>query len=111
MQPLPIAALEPQKETVMLDDVDLGPFEEPVSVATDAGERLVSSAREAAELLLYDWPIGETAIRVQARMSCMKVLAGSEPPAFAREAFMQAAEEAKILIQVQPGEIAALRDG
>jgi sugar/nucleoside kinase (ribokinase family) len=95
----------------MLDDVDLGPFEEPVSVTTDAGERLVSSAREAAEMLLYDWPIGETAIRIQARISCMKVLAGSEPPASAREAFMQAAEEAKILIQVQPGEIAALRDG
>jgi hypothetical protein len=92
----------------MLDDVELGSFEEPVLVATDAGERLVSSAREAAEMLLYDWPTGETAIRIQARMSCMKVLGGSGSPAFAREAFIQAAEEAKILIEKQPVEIAAL---
>jgi hypothetical protein len=41
----------------------------------------------------------------------MKVLAGSEPPAVAREAFMQAAEEAKILIEAQPGEIVALGNG
>jgi hypothetical protein len=81
----------------MLDDSDLGAFEKSVPVATGAGERLVCSAREAAEMLLYDWPIGETATRIQARMSCMKVLAGSEPPAVAREAFMQAAEEAKSL--------------
>jgi hypothetical protein len=108
MQPLSIAALEPQKEAAMLDDLDLGPFEEPVPVATGDGERLVSSAREAAEMLLYEWPIGETATRIQARMSCMKALAGSEPPAFAREAFVQAAEEAKILIEVQAGEMAAI---
>jgi hypothetical protein len=95
----------------MRDDVDLRPFEEPVAVATDARERAVSSAREAAEMLLYDWPIGETATRIQARMACMKVLAGSEPPAFAREAFMQAAKEAKILIEVQPVEVAALGHG
>jgi hypothetical protein len=108
MQPLSIAALESHKETAMPDDSDVGTFEKPVSVATGTGERLVASAREAAEMLLYDWPIGETATRIQARMSCMKALAGSEPPAFAREAFVQAAEEAKILIEVQPGEIAAL---
>lgn len=95
----------------MLDEIDLGPFEEPVAVATNAGERAVSSAREAAEMLLYDWPIGETATRIQARMACMKVLAGSEPAAFARETFIQAAEEAKILIEVQPGEIAARGNG
>jgi Protein of unknown function (DUF982) len=110
MQPLSIVAVEPQEETAMPEDVDLGPFEKPVPVATDAGKRLVCSAREAAEMLLYDWPIGETATRIQARMSCMKVLAGSEPPAVARAAFMQAAEEAKI-IEAQPGEIVALGNG
>jgi hypothetical protein len=111
MEPLPIAALEPHKETAMLDDSDLGAFERSVPVATGAGKRLVCSAREAAEMLLYDWPIGETATRIQARMSCMKVLAGSEPPAVAREAFMQAAEEAKILIEARPGEIVAPGNG
>ncbi|MCT7377315.1 DUF982 domain-containing protein [Chelativorans salis] len=81
----------------MRDDIDIGSFEEPVHVATEAGERDVCSAREAAEMLLYDWPIGETGMRIQARMTCMKVFAGTEPPTSARDAFVKAAKEARIL--------------
>lgn len=59
----------------MPDDTYVGTFEKLVPVATGTGERLVSSASEAAEMLLYNWPIGETATRIQARMACMKALA------------------------------------
>jgi hypothetical protein len=34
MLPLPIASVEPHKETAMLDDSDLGAFEKSVPVAT-----------------------------------------------------------------------------
>ncbi|MCT7378333.1 DUF982 domain-containing protein [Chelativorans salis] len=80
-------------------EIDIGPFEEPVHVVTEAGERNVCNAREAAEMLLYEWPTGETGIRIQARMTCMKVLAGNESPVSAREAFVQAAKEAKIFAE------------
>ncbi|WP_352517710.1 DUF982 domain-containing protein, partial [Mesorhizobium sp. M0046] len=53
--------------------------------------------REAAEMLLYRWPIGETGRRIQARMACMKVLGGGSAPEIARVAFLSAAKEAKIL--------------
>lgn len=83
----------------MVDYADIGPFDEPVHVETEDGERDVCSTREAAEMLLYDWPIGETGVRIKARMVCMKVLAGTEPPAVARSAFVQAAREARILAE------------
>ncbi|MFC6490704.1 DUF982 domain-containing protein [Nitratireductor sp. GCM10026969] len=81
----------------MHKDLQIGPFEEPVHLTTEAGELDIRSAREAAEMLLYAWPIGETGLRIQARMTCMKVLAGSEPPELARSAFVEAAKEAHIL--------------
>lgn len=83
----------------MHDEIDIRPFEEPVHLETDAGKRDVCSTREAAEMLLCDWPIGETGMRMKARMACMRALAGNEPPAVAREAFVQAAKEARILVE------------
>lgn len=81
----------------MREDWDTGPFEEPVHLQTDAGECDIRNTMDAAEMLLFNWPTGETALRIQARMTCMKVLAGSEPPASARQAFLEAAKEARIL--------------
>ena len=48
-------------------------------------------------MLLYDWPVGETGRRIQARMACMKVIGGGSAPEVARDAFLSAAKEAKIL--------------
>ncbi|MER9631866.1 DUF982 domain-containing protein [Mesorhizobium sp. M0203] len=76
---------------------DVGTFEEPVTVLLSSGKVSVSSTREAAEMLLYRWPIGETGRRIQARMACMKVLGGGGAPEIARVAFLSAAKEAKIL--------------
>lgn len=72
-------------------------FAEPVTVNMPTGAIEVTNARDAAELLLYEWPIGETAKRIQARMDCMRVLGGSAPSEVARSAFLGAAREAKIL--------------
>ncbi|MER9557912.1 DUF982 domain-containing protein [Mesorhizobium sp. M0323] len=76
---------------------DVGTFDEPVTVLLSSGKVSVSSTREAAEMLLYRWPIGETGRRIQARMACMKVLGGGSAPDVARVAFLSAAKEAKIL--------------
>ncbi|WP_348640267.1 DUF982 domain-containing protein [Mesorhizobium sp. M5C.F.Ca.ET.164.01.1.1] len=65
-----------------------GTFENHVTVKLSSGEVQVKSTREAAEMLLYDWPIGETGERLQARMACMKVLGGGSPPDVARTAFL-----------------------
>ncbi|MCG7506923.1 DUF982 domain-containing protein [Mesorhizobium retamae] len=74
-----------------------GAFAEPVTVALPSGEVEVTSARQAAEMLLYHWPVGETAKRIQARMACMRVLGGTTAPDVARSAFLGAALEADIV--------------
>ncbi|MER8532091.1 DUF982 domain-containing protein [Mesorhizobium sp. M1005] len=81
----------------MTSERDVGTFEKPVTVWLASSKISVSSTREAAEMLLYDWPIGETAHRIQARMACMKVLGGRSAPEVARVAFLSAAKEARIL--------------
>ncbi|MER8601846.1 DUF982 domain-containing protein [Mesorhizobium sp. M1339] len=81
----------------MTSERDVGTFEKPVTLLLSSGKVSVSSTREAAEMLLYDWPIGETGRRIQARMACMKVLGGGSAPEVARAAFLTAAKEAKIL--------------
>ncbi len=81
-----------------MDHRETGTFDEPVAVRLPAGKKMVKSTRDAAELLLYHWPIGDTAQRIVARMACMRVLGGGGEPRIAREAFLAAAKEAKILI-------------
>jgi hypothetical protein len=81
----------------MTGDRREGTFEKPVTVSLPSGKVRVSSTREAAEMLLYDWPVGETGRRIQARMACMKVIGGGSAPEVARDAFLSAAKEAKIL--------------
>jgi hypothetical protein len=87
----------------MINFQDDGRFDTPVTVALPTGNVQVASTREAAELLLYKWPIGETGKRIQARMACLRVLGGSSPPEFARRAFLGAAREARIVIAGQRG--------
>lgn len=77
-----------------MNDINAGEFDKPVRLDVGAREFDVCSVLQAAEMLVYDWPIGETG----ARMTCMKVLGGAEPPEAARKAFKKAAEEAEILL-------------
>ena len=76
---------------------DNGTFETPVTVKLAGSKVEIANTREAAELLLYKWPIGETGKHIQARMACMRVLGGGSPPEFARRAFVGAAKEARIV--------------
>jgi hypothetical protein len=63
-----------------------------------AGVRVVTSTREAAECLLYRWPVKRGALHLRAVAACHDVLAGLKDPKFARKAFEAAAKEADILL-------------
>lgn len=61
--------------------------------------RVVSSTREAAECLLYRWPVEGGPAHLLARIACLAVLEGEMPPDHAREAFIAAAEESGIHVR------------
>jgi hypothetical protein len=76
------------------------PFDEYVTIKAGRGHRQnISSAREAAEWLLYKWPLEEDTDKAwRARKACYEALHGRIETAVAREAFRDAAEEAGVLI-------------
>jgi hypothetical protein len=76
------------------------PFDEFVTIKASRGHRQnISSARQAAEWLLYKWPLEtDTDKAWRARKACFEALQGKGEAAAAREAFRVAAEEAGILI-------------
>lgn len=78
-----------------------GWFAKPISVAIGiVGEvHNVSSARQAADVLAHHWPGEGTAKYRDARRACQEVLNGEKSPDVAREAFVDAAREARILIE------------
>lgn len=78
-----------------------GWFAKPVSVAIGiTGEvHYVSSARQAADILARHWPEEGTAKYRDARRACLDVLNGAKAPDVAREAFVDAAREARILVE------------
>ncbi|RUM95165.1 DUF982 domain-containing protein [Pseudaminobacter arsenicus] len=80
---------------------DHGVFETSVRVVLKSKELEIFTTRQAAELLLYSWPTGETGYLSQARMACMRVLGGNEKAETARKAFEDAAAEADILVEEQ----------
>ncbi|WP_271896348.1 DUF982 domain-containing protein [Candidatus Phyllobacterium onerii] len=56
--------------------------------------RVVTSALQAAEMILTDWPIEETEILTAAKHALLSCLEGNLSPGSARFAFIQAAKEA-----------------
>ncbi|WP_353806412.1 DUF982 domain-containing protein [Mesorhizobium sp.] len=58
----------------------------------------IPSTRAAAECLLRSWPTEWGPRHKQAREACIAVLKGEQPPEFARQAFVEAAREAGILV-------------
>ncbi len=78
-----------------------GWFAKPVSVAIGiTGEvRNVSSARQAMIILDHHWPGEGTAKFREARHICLDVVHETKPADFAREAFADAAREARILVE------------
>jgi hypothetical protein len=74
------------------------PFDEYVTIKAARGHRQnISSARQAAEWLIYKWP-AETDKAWRARKACLDALEGKVETAAASQAFRDAAEEAGILI-------------
>lgn len=75
-------------------------FHRPVTVQTGRldRERVVASTRDAAAVLLRDWPLPDSPKRTRAMEACLSVIRGENPPSVARKAFVAAAREAKVLI-------------
>jgi hypothetical protein len=71
-----------------------GPFNVYVTIKAARGQRQnISSARQAAEWLLYKWPTEDTDKAWRARKACFDALQGNVGTATARAAFKDAAEE------------------
>ncbi len=56
--------------------------------------RVVTSALQAAEMILTDWPIEDSGILTATKHALLKCLEGDMSPGAARFAFIQAAKEA-----------------
>jgi hypothetical protein len=76
-------------------------FHRPVIVQTGRidRERVVRGTRDAAEMLLRHWPLSESRKRARAMEICLRVIRGEKPPSAARRAFVEAAREARVLIE------------
>ena len=75
--------------------MDEKPFKEVRIMTSHPGRmRVITSALQAAEQILTDWPIEESAILTAAKHALLSCLEGSLSPGSARFAFIQAAKEA-----------------
>jgi hypothetical protein len=81
--------------------METGRWDEPVTFETGKlGQyRTISSAAEAAHVLISQWPNSTGKAYVEAQDVCLAVLEGREPPNAARQAFLLAAGEADIFIR------------
>ncbi|MGH6861800.1 MAG: DUF982 domain-containing protein [Phyllobacterium sp.] len=61
--------------------------------------KIIDSLEEAAEFILYDWPVVPGDTIVAARQACLAALLGKIDPQVARDAFVEAARQARILIE------------
>lgn len=81
--------------------MDIGQWEEPVTYETQSqGQyRTISSAVEAARVLLEDWPASKGIQFLRAKAVCLTALTGEVEPEVSRVAFLRAAEEAGVYIR------------
>ncbi|QEN84831.1 DUF982 domain-containing protein [Labrys sp. KNU-23] len=67
----------------------------PVQFETDLGRyRVLTSTEEASHFLLNNWPAVAGPKCIDAQRACLDVMAGAAQPDEAREAFVEACEEA-----------------
>ncbi|TWI23146.1 DUF982 domain-containing protein [Mesorhizobium tianshanense] len=64
-------------------------------------DRVVLSVSDAANVLLKDWPAPASETRLAAIEACLAVIRGEKPPRVARQAFIVAAKDARILLGEQ----------
>lgn len=61
-------------------------------------DRIVVSPRDAARILLREWPAQESQKRLTAMKACIRVFREGKAPSLARNAFVRAAKEAGIYL-------------
>ncbi len=78
-----------------------GYWDEPVTIETLTLGRYqsVSSAAEAARILLDEWPVDEGEAFLAAKAACLAVMAGKAEPVTSRDAFLAAADEAGVFVR------------
>ena len=77
--------------------MDTQPWSRPVQFQTGVGRsRVLVSTEEASHFLRYDWPKLGGPKSIDARRTCLDVLAGLGNPDEARSAFVAACKEANI---------------
>ncbi len=59
---------------------------------------IILTIEQAAEFILYDWPIVPGGMVGSARQACLDALAGKVDERIARDFFIAAAKEAQILV-------------
>jgi hypothetical protein len=70
-----------------------------VSIGAAGAVRNISNARQAIDLLDHHWPNAGTEKHRKAHYACLEALNELKRPEVAREAFVEAAREARILIE------------
>ena len=61
-------------------------------------DRIVVGTKDAAKILLRDWPATDNPKRVLAMKACLEVINGRKPPYVARAAFVAAAKDAGVYL-------------
>jgi hypothetical protein len=69
-----------------------------VEAAHDGKSRTITSVLQAADFLMNDWPPNRRRLHGLARQACLDALEGSLTAAEARAVFIDAARDAKILV-------------
>lgn len=78
-------------------------WSKPVTFEEDSrgGYRTIVTTKEAARVLLTNWPVDRGRRYRKARQICLDVLEGKTVPSEARKAFLEAAKEADVFIREQ----------
>nr|WP_314094215.1 DUF982 domain-containing protein [uncultured Shinella sp.] len=81
--------------------MDEGSWEEPITFETNKLGKYwtVTSTAEAARALMDKWPVDAGEAYQAALRMCLSVMRGTDEPAAARQAFVEAAVEASVFIR------------
>ncbi len=80
-----------------------------LSLAAGKNRKVVRTVRDAAQLLLSDWPADDGEEFFAAVRTCLEVLTGERQPEILHEAIVRAAREAGVLTITKDHELGILR--
>ncbi|WP_343070095.1 DUF982 domain-containing protein [Aminobacter carboxidus] len=78
-----------------------GQFKKPVRIQLGRidRDRFVMGPKDAAEILLREWPLENSPSRTKAMEACLLVIRRHKPPSYSRRYFVAACKEARILLE------------